>query len=676
MPLYTYGGNAAAVLTDAAGNVIPDYPLIVRVAGTGQPVTALYEADGTTPIGELRSNPADSNSPGAIRPFKIADITGIEYEYNGLTGPVRWFESARELPAEALEASRGALSRSAGGTVDGPVTFAGGITVRDGFTVDGEGHVDTLDVDSLTVDGKPVTGGSGGGTLPGMYVPQTYGATGDGVADDAPAVQAALDAAYNAGGGWVLVPPGTYRCATLPLRIRRGTRLTLMNGAVFRRGSTNTFLLNGDATQQLGGYTGHGDLVIEGGVWDMRATDAPTDPDMCISIGHARNVVIRDLEIRDVGGYHAIELNSTKHAVVSGCSFRGYLDTGGRAFSEAVQLDGAFRVSVFGGFGPYDGTPCEDVVMRDCYVGASGTAGTVAWPAGVGSHSAAWGVWHRRIKIASNTFEGGAQYAVKPYIWENSVISGNTVSGMGAGVWARTLDSSKTADRTDMGGVDHAASQTGTGLVIEGNTFRNIGSFNDAIFVEGEATGKWRDVSITGNTVATVGGTENGIRAVHTERFTATGNVFTDIGGTALSTENCADGVLSGNHITTCGGSFFTSNTGVRLTVADNNASDCKSHGFWAWSNTDLKWTGNYLRGAGRGDSTAQGFRLSTGGDRITVTNNTYRKWGSGTEAASVYNCSSAPTNIRRWGNDWLGQGTVTSTAANENLSPYDAGTP
>lgn len=33
--LYTYGGTPAEVLTDLAGNVVPDYPLNVRVAGTG-----------------------------------------------------------------------------------------------------------------------------------------------------------------------------------------------------------------------------------------------------------------------------------------------------------------------------------------------------------------------------------------------------------------------------------------------------------------------------------------------------------------------------------------------------------------------------------------------------------------------------------------------------------------
>ena len=42
-----------------------------------------------------------------------------------------------------------------------------------------------------------------------------YGATGDGVTDDAPAIQNAIDAAGAAGGGIVYFPPGTYRVATV-----------------------------------------------------------------------------------------------------------------------------------------------------------------------------------------------------------------------------------------------------------------------------------------------------------------------------------------------------------------------------------------------------------------------------------------------------------------------------
>lgn len=46
-----------------------------------------------------------------------------------------------------------------------------------------------------------------------------FGAAGDGTADDTTEIQAAIDAAYNAGGGLVLLPPGTYRTsATLVLK--------------------------------------------------------------------------------------------------------------------------------------------------------------------------------------------------------------------------------------------------------------------------------------------------------------------------------------------------------------------------------------------------------------------------------------------------------------------------
>ncbi|RIH58550.1 hypothetical protein D3C59_34435 [Streptomyces sp. SHP22-7] len=113
---YTFGGTPADVLVDAAGNVIPDYPVIIRVAGTGQQVTALYELDGA-PIGQLRSNPAGSDQPGAIRAFRVADVTEIEYEYNGSSGqPVRWFQAAREVAQEALTTAQAAIPSPA---VDG-----------------------------------------------------------------------------------------------------------------------------------------------------------------------------------------------------------------------------------------------------------------------------------------------------------------------------------------------------------------------------------------------------------------------------------------------------------------------------------------------------------------------------------------------------------------------------
>ncbi|MFJ2113130.1 glycerophosphodiester phosphodiesterase [Streptomyces sp. NPDC087850] len=110
MPLYTYGGSPADVLTNLQGDVVPDYPLNIRVAGSGELVTALYEADGVTPIGQLRSNGLASTAPGGIRVWLCA-WPQIEYEYNASGGrTVRWYATGREVATEALQAATGAAA--------------------------------------------------------------------------------------------------------------------------------------------------------------------------------------------------------------------------------------------------------------------------------------------------------------------------------------------------------------------------------------------------------------------------------------------------------------------------------------------------------------------------------------------------------------------------------------
>lgn len=113
MTLYTYGGAPADVLTDASGNVIPNYPLNVRVAGTGEIVTALFEDDGTTPISQLRSNATSSEAPGAIRTW-MCSWSQIEYEYLATGGrTVTWYAVGREVATEALQAATAASTTAA-----------------------------------------------------------------------------------------------------------------------------------------------------------------------------------------------------------------------------------------------------------------------------------------------------------------------------------------------------------------------------------------------------------------------------------------------------------------------------------------------------------------------------------------------------------------------------------
>lgn len=91
------------------------------------------------------------------------------------------------------------------------------------------------------------------------------GARGDGTTDDTRAIQAALDAAGAAGGGTVVLPPGTYLTGApdgtgtrVPLQVRSGVRVVIQAGATVRA--------------QVGEWRSHGifesagehDVVVEG----------------------------------------------------------------------------------------------------------------------------------------------------------------------------------------------------------------------------------------------------------------------------------------------------------------------------------------------------------------------------------------------------------------------------
>jgi hypothetical protein len=345
-----------------------------------------------------------------------------------------------------------------------------------------------------------------------------YGATGDGTTDDRAAIQAALDA-----GGWVYIPEGTYALTSGVLRARARTRLTLSPGATILRKQTEGLLTNEDLAEPSG-YTGAGILVIEGGTWDVNATAVP-DYAVGIAIAHCGNVTIRDLVVRDTPGWHAIEINSSTQALIDNCGFRGFWHNGDRNFSEAVQIDAALGPET--GSAPYDGTVCDDVEIRSCWTGGSGTPGTQAWPRFVGTHTAP-ATWHRNIRIHGNVVQGATWAGIRAYWWDRAIITGNQlVSCDGYGIAIQdnsrytevhgnqVIDSGKDGILVNGGstqinlrdndviGSGRSANATYGGIHVAdsgyirvvGNTIRRRASGNDArygLWIESSATGVQR----------------------------------------------------------------------------------------------------------------------------------------------------------------------------------------
>lgn len=490
-----------------------------------------------------------------------------------------------------------------------------------------------------------------------------YGADNSGSTDAAPGIQIALNTARDLGGAWVLVPPGVYLIGST-LRIYGNTRLTLMAGAEFRRNVAGTMLINGDSGQAFGGYTGHSRIIIEGGLWNMRGTTAGlTGSAMCISIGHATDIVIRDLEIRDLPGFHGIELNSTTHGTISGCQFRGYVDPGGRDFSEAVQIDLAKSNDVFGGFGPYDHTPCEDILVTGCHFGASGTAGTTAWPRGIGSHSATITKWHRRIRVIGNSFEGILQFAVSAYNWEDVAITGNTFVSCGSGVRLRAVIVSDTEDTKLPDGTQTSASQVMRNLAVTGNTFRSGGGYDNVIIALGETTGTILNLSIVGNSIDGTTGNQSGIRLDKVSRATVTSNVVANVDNSGISTENQNNSVIANNVVWTPGDHGITMVASDNSSIIGNQIRDPGDTGIFVnGAGTDIQIKSNFVDGANRNNSSSYGIRISTTAVVGTdIVGNKCRPGNSTTKAVRGLSIAGGNTGVHRCGNDmrgtWSGAG-------------------
>ncbi len=264
-------------------------------------------------------------------------------------------------------------------------------------------------------------------------VVRDYGVV-SGEADSATKIQNALYAARDAGGGIVYIPTGTYNLGSR-LEIYEGTTLLSSQKATLSRNHTSNLIINGLAGASYSGYNGQGNIKIIGGIWDNKGPSYPVTPAMGISIGHGQNIIIQDLTVKDTAGFHAIEINSSKNVRISNCRLIGFVDTGSRGYSEAIQIDLAKSSAVFGAFGSYDNTSCEDVVIENCYFGPSGTSGTTAWPTGVGSHSYTSTYYHTNTKIVNNHFDSLTEYAIRTYVvYKNLIIEGNTIQSCYGGI--------------------------------------------------------------------------------------------------------------------------------------------------------------------------------------------------------------------------------------------------
>lgn len=629
--------------TDAQGNPIPGahftlWDGVAGGAGANQ-VTNITALDGTPIPGGILVGDARGYAPGFLDLDKTANLYIIGSETGVIEGvdPVLIEPSDTDDRVIATEAF-----------LQGP----GGISDRVDAIETSRGE--PLGLATLGADGRvqpaQLPGSLGGGV---GFVVTDYGAIGDGVNDDAPAIQSVLNlVAASAPGARVIVPPGTYLIDS-ELEIQGPVHLDLAPGATIRRGSASMryMIRNFNATFAPTGYNGRGNIRISGGVWDA-AGDVLTGSVTAIIFAHADRIRVENLTVRNVRDWHGLELNSTQNAVVTGCTFEGFTAVAaGRTISEAVQLDLALDSGALPGIGAgaYDNTPCNNVLVTGCTVRPSTTLGSYGRM--VGSHSFADTRFHTRVRIIGNNATGLGDYAVRAYNWQDAVIGGNEFFSCNG---ALLCD------------IPAGATVETEGVVFTGNICRSMGVQNGGTavldyavnFVGLTSPGSLpvREGTVTHNLIKAIANGKGAIHFYNVADIICSGNILKTATGTATAgifAEGCALGTYTGNKMdgmTDRGIQIADTTDGVATSVATtisgNTITACAAAGIDT-NSTDTAITGNTINNIGG----ARAVAIWTNASGCSFTGNRLRKsTGTATSGVEIRNtCTFMANQITGW---------------------------
>jgi parallel beta-helix repeat protein len=342
---------------------------------------------------------------------------------------------------------------------------------------------------------------------------KTLGAMGDGISNDGPILQKALDLAFSRGGGTVLVPDGYYLIGS-QLLIKRNVQLILHQNARMLRGFVRgSFLANYPSnadtlTDPTDSYSGHGNITIEGGTWDGNVLSGPDSTSYnMFAFTRGRDITFRNITFKDVKSNHSLDLASLENVLIDNCNFLGYKDATtdqSRDYAEAIQI-APFTKLGSGGTGDFSGKSVKNITIQNCYFGSSGTAGMGPVATGIGNHSSVHDEYVEDVKIINNTFEGMTYAGIRNFKFKNCKVSGNTFIGCKNDILCSADDGFQTwvydPATKDMVHADKEP-QSGSYMNVTENHF--VGTISSTFVLRGWAgtngIGYWDNIRFTNNT--------------------------------------------------------------------------------------------------------------------------------------------------------------------------------
>lgn len=222
-----------------------------------------------------------------------------------------------------------------------------------------------------------------------MLSTASFGAVGDGTADDTAALQAALDAAFAPSGpGFVVIPPGTYRLSrTLRIHTMAGERghLTRNNGISGHGARLLSTIANGGPVLEVVSHSTMRFLLIEG--LDVLGGGREGDG-IYLECEHKEhflyNLCLRDVTVQGCGGDGCRMIGNVFEGQLINCYFRDN-KRNGLTLGHGMRAGILSAIHVFGcvfgqngQFGAAMVNGCYDVGFHGCYFLLNGKYGLVA----------------------------------------------------------------------------------------------------------------------------------------------------------------------------------------------------------------------------------------------------------------------------------------------------------